>query len=227
MNGFVRELFTSIQGEGLKVGQRQTFVRLLGCNLSCMYCDTPETQKVQGPFIYQNTTFQNPVDVDVVVDKIIESVVAITGGEPLMQIDFLKSLCTRLRNIKKRIYLDTNSTLPDALRQIIEYIDTAALDFKIPSATGGNPMWNEHEECLKIAAAKEVFVKIVIDENFSPHELTTSCDIIEKIDKNIPLVIQPVFGHAIPNILEIQKKALSRLKEVRIIPQVHRYLNLP
>jgi len=226
MSGFVRELFTSIQGEGIKVGQRQTFVRLLGCNLSCKYCDTPEAQKTEGPFIYQGATSENPVDINMIIDKVIEPEVAITGGEPLLQIDFLKFLCSRFKNIERKIYLDTNGTLPGALKQIIEYIDTVALDFKIPSATGGNSFWNEHEKCLGIASAKEVFVKIVIDENLSTDELMISCDIIKNVNKNIPLVIQPVFGRSVSDLLKIQKTALSVLADVRIIPQIHKYLNL-
>ena len=37
----VMEVFCSIQGEGLWVGQPQTFLRLRGCPLRCRYCDTP------------------------------------------------------------------------------------------------------------------------------------------------------------------------------------------
>ena len=36
----VREIFTSIQGEGPYVGVKQLFVRFCGCNLRCDYCDT-------------------------------------------------------------------------------------------------------------------------------------------------------------------------------------------
>ena len=36
----IKEIFTSIQGEGLYVGYKQLFVRFCGCNLSCDYCDT-------------------------------------------------------------------------------------------------------------------------------------------------------------------------------------------
>ncbi|PLX95348.1 MAG: 7-carboxy-7-deazaguanine synthase QueE, partial [Desulfuromonas sp.] len=35
------ELFSSIQGEGVFLGERQAFLRLAGCNLDCAYCDTP------------------------------------------------------------------------------------------------------------------------------------------------------------------------------------------
>ena len=36
----IKEIFTSIQGEGLFIGYKQLFIRFCGCNLSCNYCDT-------------------------------------------------------------------------------------------------------------------------------------------------------------------------------------------
>ncbi len=226
MKGFVREIFTSIQGEGIKVGQRQTFIRFLGCNLACEYCDTPEAQKPRGPFICGRKRFKNPIDADLLVNKIDASVVAITGGEPLLQPAFLEILCKKLKDIGKKTYLDTNGSLPEAFTKVIRYVDTVALDFKIPTATSGPQLWKEHQKCLSIASIKEVFVKIVINGKILPQELNKTCAIIEEVDKNIPLIIQPVFGCSIPNILELQKKALKRLKDVRIIPQIHKYLGL-
>jgi 7-carboxy-7-deazaguanine synthase len=227
MKGFVREIFTSIQGEGLKIGQRTTFVRFLGCNLSCSYCDTKEAQNMEGPFLYEGQIFKNPVDVDFLLDKIEEKHVAITGGEPLLQIYFLREICDRLKNLKKLLYLDTNGSLPDNLQQVVDYFDTICLDFKIPSATGRPKLWEEHEKSLSIAIQKDVFVKIVINENFLPGELDTTCAIIARINKSVPLVIQPVFGSTIPDILDLQRKALGLLDDVRVIPQIHKYLYLP
>jgi len=227
MKGYVKELFTSIQGEGIKVGQRQTFVRFLGCNLSCHYCDTPDAQKKEGCFVCGNSVWENPIEIEFLLEKITEDVVAITGGEPLLQVDFLSELCGGISKMNKKIYLDTNATLPHDLEKIINCVSTVALDFKIPTATGERGFWSEHEQCLKIASLKEVFVKIVINRDVSMREIDMVCDIIERVSNNIPLVIQPVFGEHISALLDIQKRALKRLTEVRIIPQVHKYLGLP
>lgn len=226
MKGFVREIFTSLQGEGLKVGQRMTFVRLLGCNLRCAYCDTPESQKTEGPLFYNGRSFGNPVAADFVADRIEEERVAITGGEPLLQVDFLQELCERLSVLRKSLYLETNGSLPEDLQRVRDHFDTICLDFKIPSATGQKQMWHAHERSLHIASVKDVFVKVVIDSNFKPAELRKACSIIARADKKIPLVIQPVFGRQIGNLLELQRSALGFLNDVRVIPQIHKYLNV-
>jgi len=226
VTGYIRELFTSVQGEGIKLGKRQTFIRFLGCNLSCNYCDTADAQTKEGPFIYAGKILPNPVTVDLLVDKFDSDEIAITGGEPLLQMEFLEELCEKIVGLDKKIYLDTNGTLPNELSKIMKYIDTVSLDFKIPTATGRPKLWDEHAACLEIAAQKTVYVKMVINENLLPQELDTACDIIKKVDKDIILVIQPISNCVVPNILDIQKKALGILKDVRIIPQVHKYLGL-
>lgn len=227
MKGHIREVFTSIQGEGIRVGERMFFVRFLGCNLSCNYCDTPEAQARDGDFVEQGKAYRNPIDVDRITHLIPAQTVALTGGEPLLQIGFLVELCRELQKRNIRTYLETNGSMPAALQKVIEYVDVISLDFKIPTATGGNQLWDDHAECLAIASSKDVFVKIVIDENILPRELMRTREIIRGIDRTIPLVIQPVSGMIPPNILDIQHEMLEHLDHVLVIPQIHKYLNIP
>lgn len=227
MNGFVREIFSSLQGEGTKVGQRMTFVRFLGCNLACAYCDTPEARHANGEFIYKDQTCSNPVTVDFLLDKMEDRTVAITGGEPLLQVDFLKSLCIRLKESGKSLYLETNGSLPENLSEVVYLFDTISLDFKIPSATGQRALWSEHEQCLVKAAANDVFVKVVIGQDIQEEEVRVACNIIGRVRKSIPMVIQPVYGEQVKGVLSLQKMALEILDDVRVIPQVHKYLGVP
>ena len=66
---------------------------------------------------------------------------------------FLKDFCHALHREGKKIYLDTNGTLPDALAEIIKDIDIIAMDIKLPSSTQQQAFWAEHKEFLKIAIA--------------------------------------------------------------------------
>ena len=44
----ITEIFCSIQGEGLYLGQKQIFVRFAHCNLDCDYCDEPKVKDKDG-----------------------------------------------------------------------------------------------------------------------------------------------------------------------------------
>jgi organic radical activating enzyme len=215
-----------MQGEGVYAGTRQTFIRFYGCNRACDYCDTPEARVRTGPFEYGGERFDNPVDAAFITKRITERAVAVTGGEPLLQPDFLARICKDLRTQGKEIYLETNGTLPDALHEVIDCVDIIALDFKIASATGEKTPWDAHAQCLRIAAQKKTFVKIVVNRTVTSQEITCVCDIIEGIDKHIPLVIQPIAIKPIGPYMEIQKQMLTRLPDVRIIPQIHKLLGL-
>jgi 7-carboxy-7-deazaguanine synthase len=243
------EIFTSIQGEGLYVGERQTFVRFAGCNLSCAYCDTPETQSVTQEFRVEITPakkdfqrFPNPASASRVIELIASlqkpkgaaHSVALTGGEPLLQTDFLKGFLPALKKeIGLPIYLETNGVLPDHLAEVIGGVDIIAFDIKLPGATGLSAYWKEHRKALEIACQKEVFVKIVFTPDSKAKEIDEAVALIADVNENIPLVLQPVTPHGSikhrphpDQMLAFQAIAKRRLKCVRVIPQVHKMLGL-
>jgi 7-carboxy-7-deazaguanine synthase len=79
----VREVFYSVQGEGLFIGHPTVFVRFIGCSLKCPECDTRYSWKENCPDVPD-------VGPAWVLDKIIDVVprpkhICITGGEPLEQ----------------------------------------------------------------------------------------------------------------------------------------------
>ncbi len=74
----ISEIFTSVQGEGQWIGVPSVFVRVSGCNLRCVWCDTPYASwHPEGPV--------REVD-DVVAEVKAQGVrhVVVTGGEPML-----------------------------------------------------------------------------------------------------------------------------------------------
>ncbi len=149
MKGKIAEVFASIQGEGLYLGEKQVFVRFYGCNLNCGYCDT----KLDSFKEYESQKLFEEIK------RYGERSISFTGGEPLLQKDFLKELL-KLTFAEGFInYLETNGTLFEALAETIDYLHIVAMDLKLPSSTGSFPFGVEHRMWVEIAAGKEVIRK--------------------------------------------------------------------
>jgi organic radical activating enzyme len=228
MNAKILEIFRSIQGEGKYAGVPQVFVRLFECNMHCVWCDTPASIG-DGKREYKELNLESVLtQVNALYDN--AHSVSITGGEPLLQKDFLKSFCHALHREGKKVYLDTNGTLPDALAETIKDIDIIAMDIKLPSSTRQKAFWTEHKEFLKIALRKEVFVKVVIALNTDAQEILKAAKLVAAIDPEILFILQPNYLDMKKGIIEEclghQKSCAKILKDVRILPQVHKFMKL-
>jgi len=239
------EIFSSIQGEGLYVGERQVFVRFAGCNLNCQYCDTPQALVIPKEYKIEVTPgkhdllqFKNPVAIPQLLEHVrsylkpkgLHHSLCLTGGEPLLQVDLLKNFLPQIKD-ELPVYLETNGVLPKHLEEIIDLIDIVSFDIKLASSTGLSSYMKEHRQALEIAYTKKVFVKIVFLRETRVKELDDAVKMMAEIDPEIPLVLQPVTPtHTIkhrPNpdqILAFQAVAKRKLKDVRVIPQVHKIL---
>ncbi|MBR9682588.1 MAG: anaerobic ribonucleoside-triphosphate reductase activating protein [Candidatus Aenigmarchaeota archaeon] len=101
-----------------------------GCNFRCPFCHNPEL--VDGKE-------SNETEIDEIVNNLanfrnfIEGV-AITGGEPTLQPEGLKELCSKLKAVGLKVKLDTNGSNPDVLRELLEkrLLDFIAMDVKAP-----------------------------------------------------------------------------------------------
>ncbi len=217
----ITEIFSSIQGEGLYVGHEQIFVRFYGCNFGCKFCD--EKHKKDFSLISSGE----------VTEKIFtegKDMASFTGGEPLLNADFLKEVLPSVRKKKVKTYLETNGLLTDELKEVINDLDVIAMDIKLPSSTGKRGRWQEHECFLKEADKKEVFVKSVITKNTSLSDIRMAVSVIKEVGKDIPFILQPVSYNdnieRIEMLREFFYKAKESLNHVRIIPQVHKILGV-
>ena len=220
----VKEYFVSVQGEGPYVGFRQLFIRFCGCNLNCNYCDTDFSAD-------NNCTEYNPIELfnELNNNKMFENIhsISLTGGEPLVNADFLTEFLP-LFNKKIPIYLETNATLFEALKKIINYVDIVAADIKLPSSSGQN-LFNIHDKFFEVCKGKKLFVKVVFDSSINDFEIKQVCNLAQK--HNIELILSPVMKDNKPVIegkfiTETLEKALKYYPNVRVIPQMHKFLGI-
>lgn len=222
----IKEIFGSIQGEGPVVGYRQLFIRFCGCNLDCAYCDTdfdiskaetytPETLIEKITKDYDLNTFHS---------------ISLTGGEPLLSADFLEVFLEMYKKLgfSAKVYLETNATLTKQFLKIKKYIDIVSADIKLESSTGKDTL-SEHENFFKHCTGVETFAKIVFDENITDSEIEKTVNIAKKY--SVPLVLQPKMNFNKMSVSsefceQITDRFASLYSDVRLIPQVHKFLNL-
>lgn len=215
----VADIFFSLQGEGIYAGSPQVFVRFYGCKCGCRFCDTRLSayDKYSPLELYrQIKRFKRPYHS-----------LCLTGGEPLLQKDFLKEFLRLIKYDGLTTYLETNGILADELSQLIEDIDIIAMDFKLPSSTGMGEYWREHRRFLKLALKKEVLVKMVICSSTTLEDLKEAVGLILKLRaKKVPVVLQPNFFELGRELLAktraLEKYCSRYLPRVKVIPQLHR-----
>ncbi len=223
------EVFSSYQGEGLFVGAKQIFVRFAGCNMDCSYCDTRREAAIKGATVEELLKSIFKLE----KDEGRHHSVSLTGGEPLLHAGFLEYLLPRLKKNGFKIYLETNGTLSQELERVIEYIDIIAMDIKLPSSTGMRPYWAEHADFMAVSRKKDLFIKIVVTEKTEERDVVRARDLVVKYDLNMPVVIQPATVDD-KGTTKVSKKMLlrfldlseERLNNVRVIPQVQKFLSI-
>lgn len=98
------EIFYSIQGEGRLVGVPSVFIRTTGCNLRCVWCDTPYTSwQPEGKTWRRNQILAE-------VAKYPTRYVVITGGEPLLAPE-IAELAEQLKQGGAHITIETAATI--------------------------------------------------------------------------------------------------------------------
>jgi len=180
------------------------------------------------------TRSENPVPLDKLLDLLetydfgIHHSLSVTGGEPLLWADELQVLLPILKEKGLTIYLETNGTLPDQLLKILPMVDVISMDIKLPFDS--KSFWDVHESFLRSSTQKEVFVKIVVNQDTTLKDLQHACDLIARVDPSILTILQPVTpsrGIQTPKpkqLLEWQSLLLEKLINVRVIPQTHVFI---
>lgn len=126
------ESFGTVDGPGIRF-----VVFFQGCPLRCQYCHNPDTWSMTGGTEYSVSDVASRVlkYKNYFGDK---GGITVTGGEPLVQIDFVIELFKELKKSKINTCIDTSGFLfnadnPDTLAkydELIRYTDLVLLDIK-------------------------------------------------------------------------------------------------
>jgi organic radical activating enzyme len=107
----MREVFSTIQGEGRNTGLPATFIRFAGCNLNCPWCDTRRQVK----------EFLTLSEIMAKVRKFKNRAVIITGGEPTTVVG-LQDLLLKLKDEGFWLALETNGLKAIPEIELFDYV---------------------------------------------------------------------------------------------------------
>ncbi len=194
-----------MQGESNTVGLPTVFIRLTGCPLRCVYCDTA----------YAFSGGER-MSIDEVIDRVGQyraKYVTVTGGEPLAQPACLE-LMSRLADLDYQVSIETSGALD------VSHVDdriVKVMDLKTPSS--GELHRNLFDNIAYLKASDQV--KFVIGDD---HDYQWSKAIIDQygLDQRCELLFSPTMGQQDPK--ELAEKILNDNLPVRFQIQLHKLL---
>lgn len=202
----ITEIFLSVQGESSHAGRPCSFVRLTGCPMRCVWCDSEYT-----------FTGGDRLSFDQIFTQLEEfgcNLVEVTGGEPLAQksvFPFITELCDRGYEvlIETGGYMSTENVDPRA---------KLILDVKCPAS--GESERNHWPNLERLDPAKDEVKFVVADLT----DWEFAKDVIEKYslaDRTKEILISPVHGIDMRPIAEAVSRAGLK---VRLNLQLHKYI---
>ena len=203
----VTEIFRSIQGESTHAGRPCTFVRLTGCPMRCVWCDSEYT-----------FTGGEHISIATIMDQVNAfgcKLVEVTGGEPLAQKEAFK-LIERLCDDGYEVLIETGG-----------YVSTAGLDprakvildIKCP-ASGEEPR-NDWSNLERLRADKDEVKFVIADEN----DWLYAKRVIEKYSletRALAVLISPAWG--LIDLEQLANWIASSGLKVRMQLQLHKYI---
>ncbi|MEI6697308.1 MAG: 7-carboxy-7-deazaguanine synthase QueE [Bacteroidota bacterium] len=201
----VTEIFYSLQGESNTVGIPTVFVRLTGCPLRCVYCDTA--------YAFTGGKKIKIEDIIVQVEQYGTKYTTITGGEPLAQpvcIELIKQLLDKgfIVSVETSGAIDVSGVDSRAVK---------VMDLKTPSS--GELDKNIYQNIDFLSAKDQVKFVIGNNEDYDWSKATmVEYDLLERCE----VLFSPVMG--LQNPTELAEKILRDRLPVRFQIQLHKLL---
>jgi 7-carboxy-7-deazaguanine synthase len=201
----VNEIFFSIQGEGTRTGQPCVFVRLTGCPLRCVWCDTA--------YAFHEGQKRSEDEVLAEIARYPCRLVLLTGGEPLAQ-PAAFPFVTRLADEGWQVLVETSGHVP------LEALDPRAVAIMDVKAPGSGETHRMHWDNLERLRATDE-AKFVIGDR---RDYEWSRDLVREraLARRCTVLFSPVHGVLDPGALA--RWVLEDGLDVRLQVQLHKYL---
>lgn len=208
----VAEIFSSINGEGIRAGELAVFVRFKGCNLHCSYCDTRWACEADAPATHMTS------------EEILHAIcrtgirnVTLTGGEPLLQ-EEIQKLLSLLVSQQLSVEIETNGSIPLTPFRHPDFPVIFTMDYKLPDSGMETHMVLSNLETIHSTDV----VKFVAG---SKTDLARMSEIIDRYDllHRCQVYVSPVFYKIHPaDIVDYMKS--ETLNGLRLQLQLHKYI---
>lgn len=223
----VTEIFSSIDGEGKRIGELVTFIRLYGCNLHCSYCDSRYSCDDN------NYTEMSINMILAEVEKLHNKKITLTGGEPLIH----ENVCSLIETLVKYEYevnIETNGSVDLEMfiegfsdpREILEHV-FFTMDYKCNYSEMSNKMCLDN---LYYLDDQDVLKFVVANEN----DMEQADEIIQKYFEHCSrcecpqIYFSPVFDQIEPveivNHLKNTKQYQNNQYPVHVQVQLHKII---
>jgi 7-carboxy-7-deazaguanine synthase len=203
----VTEIFRSIQGESTHAGRPCTFVRLTGCPMRCVWCDSEYTFTGGEHFSIDSIVAQ--------VNSLGCKLVEVTGGEPLAQrkaFELIEHLCNDGFEVLVETggYVSTEGLDPRA---------TVILDIKCPAS--GEEARNDWSNLERLRSDKDEVKFVIADED----DWNYAQRLIREKDlesRTKAVLISPVWNQV--NLEQMANWIAGSGLDVRMQLQLHKYI---